>query len=369
MLKVLILFLLSFQLCFATYLSFKAQNKVALEQEGKIKKYCPVSGLKLSKYYKISNSASLINGVKREYASFYFMLKDKKDYGFEKSSIKVIDYFTEEKVLATKAYFLINSKIRGIAYKSAIIAFKNKASALKLSKKYGGEVVNFDKAFLIASKNYERAQRRLNLIKKKRSYLKGEKIFKKLCKKDFDPKEYLEINELKIEILEANICKKMSESHLQDLALYLWDVKRFPKKFSKKIIVHEKARCPVCAMFVAKYPRWAAQIKTKKEKLYFDGVKDLMKFYFNPKKWAYDYETSDIKEILVTDYYSQEAINGFEAFYVIGSDTYGPMGHELIPFESFEDAKTFKNDHGASKILKFNEIDEKGVYKLDVLQN
>ncbi len=42
-------------------------------------------------------------------------------------------------------------------------------------------------------------------------------------------------------------------------------------------------------MFVAKYPRWVAQLiykhKEHEHKFSFDGVKDLMKFYFNPEKW------------------------------------------------------------------------------------
>ena len=50
----------------------------------------------------------------------------------------------------------------------------------------------------------------------------------------------------------------------------------------------------------------------------------------------------NITKILVTDYYSQKAIDGTKAYYVIRSDVYGPMGHEFIPFASMEDAKTFK---------------------------
>jgi nitrous oxide reductase accessory protein NosL len=67
----------------------------------------------------------------------------------------------------------------------------------------------------------------------------------------------------------------------------------------------------------------------------------------------------------VTDYYTQKAIEARDAYFVIRSDVYGPMGHELIPFASKEDAKTFYMDHKGGKILQFNEITKEDVYKLD----
>ncbi len=63
-----------------------------------------------------------------------------------------------------------------------------------------------------------------------------------------------------------------------------------------------------------------------------------------------------IAEFIVTDYYSLEAIDGKKAFYVIGSNIYGPMGEELIPFKNENEAKKFNQDHFGKKILKFEEI-------------
>ena len=124
-------------------------------------------------------------------------------------------------------------------------------------------------------------------------------------------------------------------------------------------------------MFVYKYPKWAAQIFYKhgnhEHHLSFDGVKDMMKFYFNNKKWGkYDYaKRKNITKILVTDYYKQYAIDARIAYFVIGSNIYGPMGNELIPFSTLQEAKNFKNDHKGTKILKFSEIKENLPYKLD----
>jgi len=117
----------------------------------------------------------------------------------------------------------------------------------------------------------------------------------------------------------------------------------------------EKERCPVCGMFVVKYPTWLAQVQMEDgTTLFFDGVKDLMALYFEPNKYGSD---STVAEVYVTDYYSQKWIDGKKAFYVIGSDTYGPMGNEFIPFDSKAAAENFKKDHKGKEILSFDQID------------
>ena len=43
---------------------------------------------------------------------------------------------------------------------------------------------------------------------------------------------------------------------------------------------------------------------------------------------------------------------------MLGSNVLGPMGDELIPFDSESAAKTFAKDHGGKSVLKFDEIKE-----------
>jgi copper chaperone NosL len=119
----------------------------------------------------------------------------------------------------------------------------------------------------------------------------------------------------------------------------------------------DNARCSVCGMFVAKYPNWLAQIHydTSDETKYFDGVKDMMVFYFNPEHYGGSVR-ENIKNMFVKDYYSLSWLPAKEAFYVIGSDVYGPMGHEFIPFQSREGAESFSKDHHGKNILRFDEI-------------
>jgi nitrous oxide reductase accessory protein NosL len=58
----------------------------------------------------------------------------------------------------------------------------------------------------------------------------------------------------------------------------------------------------------------------------------------------------------VKDYYSLEVIDGRTAFYVEGSDVYGPMGRELVPFGREKDARQFMKDHKGKSLFRFGEI-------------
>lgn len=124
--------------------------------------------------------------------------------------------------------------------------------------------------------------------------------------------------------------------------------------------------CPVCGMFVAKYPDWVATVLYKNGHAHhFDGAKDLFKYLQDLPKWAPGHELKNIVSIGVTEYYSVSLIDAHKAYYVIGSDVLGPMGHELIPLETLEDAKEFLKDHQGVRIVRFDEVDALLPEKLD----
>jgi nitrous oxide reductase accessory protein NosL len=134
----------------------------------------------------------------------------------------------------------------------------------------------------------------------------------------------------------------------------------------KPIKPSPKDKCPVCGMFVAKYPDFLAQVLFKDgSSAFFDGTKDMFKYYFNLKKYQPSKNLSDIDDIYVTNYYDLTLTDGRSAYYVLGSDIYGPMGRELIPFNKEADAKEFKKDHQGKSVLKFNEINYEMVKSLD----
>ena len=135
------------------------------------------------------------------------------------------------------------------------------------------------------------------------------------------------------------------------------------KKFTKPA---ERDKCPVCGMFVYKYPDWVAQVVYKDGTAdFFDGTKDLFKYYFNVKKYNPKRSQADIAVLYVSEYYDMKLIKAEDAFFVIGSDVYGPMGRELIPLTSRAAAETFKADHKGKTIIEFKDVTEKTIEKLD----
>ncbi len=119
-------------------------------------------------------------------------------------------------------------------------------------------------------------------------------------------------------------------------------------------------------MFVKKYPDWVGQIIFKDGSYaVFDGAKDLFKYYFAIKKYNPSRTQADIEAIYVMDYYELRPTDGRKAVYVKGSEVYGPMGHELVPFAKTEDAKVFTADHKGKAILRFDEINPEALKGLD----
>jgi len=146
------------------------------------------------------------------------------------------------------------------------------------------------------------------------------------------------------------------------------DLGRKKKKTEKQlyITVTKKDRCPVCGMFVHPYQKWITQIQFKDGSHHsFDGMKCMCRFFINPGKYDSTKKKQDIKLVLVRDFYTLKFIRHDTAFYVVGSDVFGPMGHELIPFDSKKNAATFMVDHKGLKILRFNQINPELLDKLD----
>ena len=127
-----------------------------------------------------------------------------------------------------------------------------------------------------------------------------------------------------------------------------------------------KDKCPVCGMFVAKYPDWSATARFKDGTTsYYDGPKDMFSHYFDTARYTPGKRQADIVALAVKEYYSLAMIDARAAFFVTGSDVYGPMGSELIPFLDEKDALSFKIDHKGKRILRFNEITRQTIQLLN----
>lgn len=322
------------------------------------KEFCNVCGMHLPKFYKTNHVAEFKNGHKEQYCSIHCLAKVHEHYAEKIKNIQVVDTNSLELIDATKAYYVVGSSKSGTMSAISKYAFASKQEALDFQKNFGGEIHTFEETLEIAKSQFTKDDEVID-TKRVKVAIKGKKIYETMCQEI--SKEFNTIGEAKQYLIDNKSCKNIKPDMLQAVSIYLYNPILAADK-SKMIEVPKDAKCPVCGMFVHKYPKWVASIQTKNHTHYFDGVKDMMKFYFNPSKFAHNHGKEDFNNIVVTDYYSLSSLNAKEAFYVIGSNIYGPMGEELIPFKTKEKAEKFSNDHFGKKVLKFDEIKEEMLY-------
>jgi nitrous oxide reductase accessory protein NosL len=99
--------------------------------------------------------------------------------------------------------------------------------------------------------------------------------------------------------------------------------------------------------------------------VHFDGPKDFFKYLQDLKKYEPGRAMAEINAMGVTDYYATGRIDAAGAFYVIGSDVMGPMGHELVPHDTEAEAKEFMADHSGKRVLRFREVTQAMLLGLD----
>ncbi len=342
----------------------KASGKPTLTQSGKQKNWCPICGMSLKMFYKTSHASLTKDGKHTQYCSIRCLVSDNLERGLELDKSKVVDVKSGKLVPVNEAFYVVGSKVPGTMSKVSKLGFKSKKDAEQFKAKMGGELKNFKQVYEMAKKSLKKDISMTDKKRKKIMYPMGKKLLALKCDKSkLDPFAYHRINELK-PVVKAN-CRNLKEKQAQAVALYLWDVVRF-KKTQKgvRVSVTKDEKCPVCGMFVYKYPRWAAKIVYDGKHYVFDGVKDLAKYIKESKKYG-GKGNLKAKKVIVADYYTQFAIDGRKAFYVVGSDVLGPMGHELIPFEKMSDAEVFKKDHKGTDIIEFDQISTSLLCKLD----
>ncbi len=352
----------------ASDFSKAASGEAVLLQKGDAKLYCQLCGMNLKQYYKTSHGVYLSDGTVKQYCSMRCLAVDFPAIKSRLEKIVVTDVKSEKLIDVKEAFYVVGSKVQGTMSKVSKLAFANEDDAKAFASENGGEVMGFDEAFARAVKSLRDDADETVKKKQKGVYPMGKKIYDAQCKKEkISIDNFNAINELKALLKRDGLCGELEENELQAVSLYLWEVLGHEAhSHIARIKVDEKEKCPVCGMFVYKYPKWAARLSYDEHSFAFDGVKDLMKFYHKPEKWGKYTKVSDDKmTILVSDYYSGEAISGKEAFYVIGSDIYGPMGKDFIPFKTQKSAEVFAKDHQGKEIVSFKEISEELVYMQD----
>ncbi|RXI45034.1 nitrous oxide reductase [Malaciobacter mytili] len=360
---------ISIIMLFLTFSVFASQNNQMFQTVNKkdatlvktdsSKEFCNVCGMNLTKFYKTSHAVEFKNGHKEQYCSLHCFAKINENFGNKIKKVEVVDTKSLKLIDATKAYYVVGSSIKGTMSMVSKYAFLQKEAALEFISKNGGELKTFNEALEIATKALPKDEM---MVDKKREKVakKGKKIFETMCNKEELP-SFNSVGEAKQYLIDNKVCKNLKPDMLQAVAIYTFNP-AYATDDNKKMQISTDVKCPVCGMFVAKFPKWAAKMSVNEHTHYFDGTKDMFKFYFNPSKYAHNHKKEQIQEIKVTDYYTLEEIDGKKAYYVIGSNVYGPMGEELIPFKDEKSAKSFKESHYGKKVLKFEEVKESLFY-------
>jgi len=117
------------------------------------------------------------------------------------------------------------------------------------------------------------------------------------------------------------------------------------------------ARCPVCGMYPARFPRWAAQsIFRDGAAHYFDSPINLFVFLQRVDRYSNGYTVDDVAVSFVTDFETGQWIEAQDAFFVHGSSAFGPMRDADLPaFASREAADALTRSRGG-KALAFTEV-------------
>lgn len=229
-------------------------------------------------------------------------------------------------------------------------AFANKTDAEQFQKKNGGKILSYDKTYAMVKKALGKEKQMIGKKRARKMFPMGKKIYLHKCdQKKMNQLSHLDVAAMKKAIMKDKVCGDLKMMQVQMVALYT----KYGR--TEQFKVPHDAKCPVCGMFVAKYSKWAVLLESKGHKHYFDGVKDFFKFY----------RKNPAGKVLAKDFYTLKDVDLSKAYMVKGSDVFGPMGHELIPFTTEKDAKTFMKEHRGQAILRFKQVTTQVIKSLD----
>ncbi|SEK74412.1 nitrous oxide reductase accessory protein NosL [Halomonas daqiaonensis] len=133
-----------------------------------------------------------------------------------------------------------------------------------------------------------------------------------------------------------------------------------PESLAAPVPIEDGDSCHVCGMLISEHPgpKGEAFMDQQSEALKFCSTMDLFSFLKQPEnetRLSHAY----VHDIGVTTWEepSDEAfIRAEEAWYVVGHDQRGSMGHTLASFAEQADAEAFREAHGG-ELVTFEEID------------
>lgn len=116
-------------------------------------------------------------------------------------------------------------------------------------------------------------------------------------------------------------------------------------------------RCPVCGMFVYKYPKWAAGLVFQSGARYFHCCpKCMLHNLHQVTKYQPGESRENLRLIWVTEYYTTKQMAAQDVLFVVGSNLIGPMGLDLIPVKGRAAAENLMKDYNGELILTLDQI-------------
>lgn len=116
------------------------------------------------------------------------------------------------------------------------------------------------------------------------------------------------------------------------------------------------ARCPVCGMYPARFPKWAAQLALRDGSVrFFDSPREFFVFVDRVSRGTAPVAAGDVAVAWVTDYPGNGWVQAGAAWYVQGSKVVGPMRSDALPaFAHRASADAFVAANGG-RVLSFSE--------------
>ncbi len=190
-------------------------KKATILQDGKAKVYCVKCGMTLPMFYK-TNHAATVDGKVKQFCSLHCLVEEGLKHKLK--DIKVVDVTSLKFIDAKNATYVVGSSVKGTMTMKSKYAFANKADAQKFAKKFGGEVVSFDKAYAIASKAFAKEKK---MISKKQAMMakKGMMMYNKMCKKT--DLKFSSTADAKAYLKASGICGNIKGKKLQAIGIYL----------------------------------------------------------------------------------------------------------------------------------------------------
>jgi copper chaperone NosL len=137
---------------------------------------------------------------------------------------------------------------------------------------------------------------------------------------------------------------RVSEPHAFDPAsgLAIFDARPIPVD----------ARCPVCGMYPARFPKWAAQIIFDDGSAhFFDSPVDLFMFLDEPQRFDAQRTAANAAALYVANFNDGQWLDARQAVFVFGSSARGPMrGPDLPAFADANAANAFIAERGGQAV-------------------